>query len=201
MNKATVTSVTAFAGSREKRDDLDADFSPIPFIVDQLVKPATYSQFSEELRLAGETPDLFGWGYGVSFVTGFFLFDSQLHDLRSVPGRRPRRGRGVLKSPRRPTRRPRGAAATAPPARIFGALAPPLGQPARCAEPGARRRRSANRYPPPSASTSTRRAPRISASSSTRCCRRSVDHRRPAFRLRIQERRRLQPHQQSADSG
>jgi iron complex outermembrane receptor protein len=76
MNKATVTSVTAFAGSREKRDDLDADFSPIPFIVDQLVKPATYSQFSEELRLAGETPDLFGWGYGVNFVTGFFLFDS-----------------------------------------------------------------------------------------------------------------------------
>jgi iron complex outermembrane receptor protein len=83
MDKAIVTSVTAYAGNREKRNDIDADFSPVPFIVDQLTKPSTYSQLSEELRLAGETSDLFGWGYGVNFVTGLYVFDShyQTSDL------------------------------------------------------------------------------------------------------------------------
>jgi iron complex outermembrane receptor protein len=127
MNKATVTSVTAFAGSREKRDDLDADFSPIPFIVDQLVKPATYSQFSEELRLAGETPDLFGWGYGVSFVTGFFLFDSHyttsdlflVEDLGAA---------AAYEVAAQADAQAAGRSSNGTAGGIFGTLAPPLGQ-------------------------------------------------------------------------
>ncbi|MDB5969742.1 MAG: TonB-dependent receptor [Hydrocarboniphaga sp.] len=127
MNKATVTSVTAYAGSTEHRDDLDADFSPIPFIVDQLVKPSRYQQISEELRLAGETPDLFGWGYGVSFVTGFFLFDSHyttsdlflVEDLGAA---------AAYEVAAQADAQLAGRSSSGSAGRLFGALAPPLGQ-------------------------------------------------------------------------
>ncbi len=77
MESSTITSVTAYAESRDLRGDLDADFSPVPFIKDTLVKPARYRQISQELRLAGESPDLFGTGYGVNFVTGVYAFGSR----------------------------------------------------------------------------------------------------------------------------
>lgn len=126
MNQATVTSVTAYAGSREQRDDLDADFSAVPFIVDQLVKPSTYRQISEELRLAGETPDLFGWGYGVSFVTGFFIFDSRYttSDLFRVEDL----GAALAyEAAAQADAQAAGRSDSAAAGRLFGALAPSLG--------------------------------------------------------------------------
>lgn len=77
MKRSTFSSVTAYAASRDRRGDLDADFSPVPFIVNKLVEPARYQQLSQELRLAGESDDLFGWGYGVNFVTGLYVFGSR----------------------------------------------------------------------------------------------------------------------------
>jgi outer membrane receptor protein involved in Fe transport len=71
-----LTSITAGAESILDRRDLDADFSPVPFITDTLVVPTRYRQFSQELRVAGEIPELFGWGHGLSFVIGGYYFDS-----------------------------------------------------------------------------------------------------------------------------
>ncbi|MGH8457554.1 MAG: TonB-dependent receptor, partial [Stenotrophobium sp.] len=41
-----------------------------------LVQPSPYRQVSEELRLTGSHPSLFGWGHEVNFVGGLYFFNS-----------------------------------------------------------------------------------------------------------------------------
>ena len=68
----SLTSITAYATSNTTRLDLDADFSPVPFIHDVLAEPKVYTQYSQELRLTGKLPALFGMGKTFSFVTGLY---------------------------------------------------------------------------------------------------------------------------------
>jgi iron complex outermembrane receptor protein len=74
-----LTSITAYARSNTQRLDLDADFSPVPFITDTLAEPKIYRQFSQELRVAGENDSLFGWGHGLSFVGGLYYARAVFH--------------------------------------------------------------------------------------------------------------------------
>src|SRR5262249_14755253 len=71
-----IKAITAYADSTSDKFDLDADFSPVPFITDTLAAPRVYKQFTQELHLSGEVPTLFGWGKGVSFVFGAYYFQS-----------------------------------------------------------------------------------------------------------------------------
>ncbi len=71
-----ITSVSAWARATTEHRDFDADFTAIPFITDRLAEPSVFQQFSEELRLAATAPDLFGWGHGMQFVTGLYVYDS-----------------------------------------------------------------------------------------------------------------------------
>ena len=71
-----LTSISAYGEQYTSARDLDADFTPIPFIRDTLTEPSPYRQFSQEVRFSGDHPDLFGWGHGVSFVTGLYFFNS-----------------------------------------------------------------------------------------------------------------------------
>ncbi|TXH02803.1 MAG: TonB-dependent receptor [Nevskiaceae bacterium] len=71
-----LTSITAYGEQYTKARDLDADFTPVPFIRDTLTEPSPYRQFSQELRFSGDHPDLFGWGHGFSFVSGLYFFNS-----------------------------------------------------------------------------------------------------------------------------
>ena len=73
----TLVSIGAWARSRTPHRDFDADFTAAPFLTDTLEEPATFRQLSQELRIAAHAPDLFGWGHGVTFVTGLYLFDSR----------------------------------------------------------------------------------------------------------------------------
>lgn len=86
-----VTSISAYAESKATRRDIDADFTPIPFITDRLVEPSTYRQTSQEVRFTGSGKDLFGYGHGVSFIAGIYLLHatysaSDLFSLESLGG-------------------------------------------------------------------------------------------------------------------
>lgn len=76
LQEVKLTSVTSRAEAIRLARDLDADFSPIPFIHDSLTEPSPYRQLSQELRLTGNGPDLFGFGHGFNFVAGAFFYDS-----------------------------------------------------------------------------------------------------------------------------
>ena len=71
-----IKAITGYADSTSYKFDLDADFSPVPFITDTLAEPRRYKQFSQELHVSGEVPSLLGWGKGVSFVFGGYFFQS-----------------------------------------------------------------------------------------------------------------------------
>ncbi len=73
----TLVSITGWAQSRTLNRDFDADFTAVPFLTDTLAKPSVFRQISEELRIAAHAPDLFGWGHGVTFVTGLYFYDSR----------------------------------------------------------------------------------------------------------------------------
>lgn len=68
-----VTAITAFAESRADQRNIDADFTPIPFISDRLIEPSIYKQVSEEVRFTGSGKDLFGYGHGFNFIAGIYL--------------------------------------------------------------------------------------------------------------------------------
>ncbi|HUP91986.1 MAG TPA: TonB-dependent receptor plug domain-containing protein, partial [Solimonas sp.] len=68
--------IAGVAESRMVQRDLDADFSPVPFVHDVLREPARFRQQSLELRLSGEAPHLLGLGYGLSFVAGVYYYDA-----------------------------------------------------------------------------------------------------------------------------
>lgn len=71
-----VTSISGWARATTEHRDFDADFTALPFINDQLEEPSVFKQFTQELRIAAAAPDLFGYGYGVHFVTGVYFYDS-----------------------------------------------------------------------------------------------------------------------------
>ncbi|MGH8461204.1 MAG: TonB-dependent receptor [Stenotrophobium sp.] len=79
IRELNLTSITGYADLRVDNRDLDADFSPVPFIRDTLIKPSPYQQFSEELRLSGSHPNLFGWGHKVNFLGGLYYFNSRFN--------------------------------------------------------------------------------------------------------------------------
>ncbi|HUP91825.1 MAG TPA: TonB-dependent receptor, partial [Solimonas sp.] len=64
------------AESRMVQRDLDADFSPVPFVHDVLREPSRFRQQSLELRLSGQAPRLLGLGYGFNFVGGVYYYDA-----------------------------------------------------------------------------------------------------------------------------
>ena len=78
LRQLRLTSVTGGAEAYVTARDLDADFTAIPFIRDTLAEPSPQRQFTQELRLTGSHPDLFGWGHGFSFVTGAFYENATL---------------------------------------------------------------------------------------------------------------------------
>jgi len=86
-----VTAITAFAKSRADERNIDADFTPIPFISDRLAEPSVYQQVSEEIRFTGSGKDLFGYGHGINFIAGIYLSRasysaSDLFSLESLAG-------------------------------------------------------------------------------------------------------------------
>ena len=86
-----MTSISAYAESKATRRDIDADFTPIPFITDRLVEPSIYRQTSQEVRFTGSGKDLFGYGHGISFIAGIYLLQatysaSDLFSLESLGG-------------------------------------------------------------------------------------------------------------------
>ena len=72
MKSLKITSITGAAENVIGARDIDADFSPVPFIRDSLVEPEPERQFTQELRLSGAAPDLFGLGHDASFVGGLY---------------------------------------------------------------------------------------------------------------------------------
>lgn len=72
MQRLHLVSITGAAENVITARDLDGDFSPVPFIRDTLAEPAPERQFSQELRVDGKAPSLFGWGYGFDFVAGLY---------------------------------------------------------------------------------------------------------------------------------
>ena len=77
INNLRITSISAYAKSNAKHRDIDADFSPIPFISDSLRKPQVYKQLSEEVRFTGSGSDFFGYGHGITFITGIYALKSK----------------------------------------------------------------------------------------------------------------------------
>ncbi len=69
--------IGGYAEAKTTRSDLDADFSPVPFIHDVVAEPKLYSQLSQEIRLNGQSPDLFGFGHGLNFVGGIYFSTSE----------------------------------------------------------------------------------------------------------------------------
>ena len=85
------TSITAWAESRATQRNIDADFTPIPFISDSLVEPSVYTQVSQEVRFTGSGKNLFGFGHGITFIAGIYLLKadygaSDLFKLESLDG-------------------------------------------------------------------------------------------------------------------
>ena len=79
LDQPTITSITAWAEMNQRRRDIDADFSAIPFIRDSLIEPSPFRQFSQELQFSASGEDFFGHGHGFNFVVGAHYFDSSLY--------------------------------------------------------------------------------------------------------------------------
>jgi outer membrane receptor protein involved in Fe transport len=78
MQSLEFTSITGGAEVVVNRADLDADFTPVPFIREGLAEPSPARQISQELRIAGSHPDFFGYGHGFNFVAGLFYENATL---------------------------------------------------------------------------------------------------------------------------
>ncbi len=79
VKQMTFSLIGGYAEARTPRSDLDADFSPVPFIHDMVAEPKFYSQFSQEIRLDGTSPDFLGFGHGFNFVGGLYFSKSEYH--------------------------------------------------------------------------------------------------------------------------
>jgi iron complex outermembrane recepter protein len=79
MESLHLIAITGVAENVIGSRDIDADFSPVPFIRDSLVKPEPERQFTQELRVTGIAPDLFGLGHDANFVAGLYFDDYSLN--------------------------------------------------------------------------------------------------------------------------
>ena len=77
LNDFHFITITSFGEQLVQARDLDADFTAAPFIRDTLIDQSPYQQISEEFRFTGTAPDLFGFGKGISFISGFFFYQSK----------------------------------------------------------------------------------------------------------------------------
>ncbi len=78
VDDLTLTSITGFGSLTNERREFDADFSPVPFIRVSQLKPSPFRQWSQELRVAGKFDDVFGFGHGLSFVSGIYWYQATL---------------------------------------------------------------------------------------------------------------------------
>jgi len=72
MKSLHLVSTTSLAQNVIGARDIDADFSPIPFIHDGLSEPEPERQFTQELRVTATAPDVFGFGHDATFVAGLY---------------------------------------------------------------------------------------------------------------------------------
>jgi outer membrane receptor protein involved in Fe transport len=72
MKSLHLVSITGMAQNVIGARDIDADFSPIPFIHDGLSEPEPERQFTQELRVTATAPDVFGFGHDATFVAGLY---------------------------------------------------------------------------------------------------------------------------------
>ena len=72
LESLRLTTVSSLAENVIGARDIDADFSPVPFIHDGLVEPEPERQFTQEIRVAGKAGDVFGFGGPASFVGGLY---------------------------------------------------------------------------------------------------------------------------------
>lgn len=72
MKSLKLISISSAADNVIGSRDIDADFSPVPFIHDGLYAPEPEVQVTQELRVTGVSPDLFGFGHQASFVAGLY---------------------------------------------------------------------------------------------------------------------------------
>jgi outer membrane receptor protein involved in Fe transport len=72
MKSLKITSIGSIAENTIGARDLDADFSPVPFIDDSLPQPEPERQVTQELRVSGVGSTLFGLGHDASFVAGLY---------------------------------------------------------------------------------------------------------------------------------
>lgn len=91
INNFRFTAISAYAESLATARNIDADFTPIPFIFNRLIEPSRYKQLSQEMRFTGSGKDLFGFGHGINFIAGAYLSAadygaSDLFALESLAG-------------------------------------------------------------------------------------------------------------------
>jgi iron complex outermembrane recepter protein len=72
MKSLKLISISSAADNVIGSRDIDADFSPVPFIHDGLYAPEPEIQVTQELRVTGVSPDFFGFGHQASFVAGLY---------------------------------------------------------------------------------------------------------------------------------
>ena len=72
MKSLHLVSTTSLAQNVIGARDIDADFTPIPFIHDGLAEPEPERQFTQELRVTAIAPDVFGFGHDATFVAGAY---------------------------------------------------------------------------------------------------------------------------------
>lgn len=59
--------------------DIDADFSPVPFIRDTLIDLSPFRQLSQEFRFTGHDDNVLGFGHSIDFVIGGYWYESTLN--------------------------------------------------------------------------------------------------------------------------
>lgn len=79
MKSLKLISISSIADNVIGSRDIDADFSPVPFIHDGLYAPEPERQVTQELRVTGESPDFFGFGHKASFVAGLYYDNYSLN--------------------------------------------------------------------------------------------------------------------------
>ena len=73
------TAISAYARQVIEDRDIDADFSPIPFIRDTLIDPSPFRQLSQEFRFTGHDDNVLGFGHAIDFVIGGYWYESTLN--------------------------------------------------------------------------------------------------------------------------
>lgn len=76
LNDFHFITISSWGEQLVRQRDLDGDFTAVPFIRDTLINPSPYQQISEEFRFTGGADDFFGFGKGITFIGGFFFYQS-----------------------------------------------------------------------------------------------------------------------------